>query len=90
MIEQLDLNLKKDCIQAVLDEYFEDRVARYSWGDCYLLRNHPMLLGLIAQLFLTEVHNIGIGLAGDQGAVMTSIHLYNAAHQSGQMPKSLG
>lgn len=48
------------------------------------------MLGLITNHFLTKLHEIGIGLGGDQGAVITAIHLYNATQQSGQVPKESG
>ncbi|TVY89568.1 hypothetical protein LAWI1_G004151 [Lachnellula willkommii] len=41
------------------------------------------------QELLVKMHGFGITLSGDQGAVITSIHLYNAAQQSGQMSKDL-
>jgi hypothetical protein len=49
-----------------------------------------MILGLITQYFLVQLHEFGISLAGDQGSVMTSIHLYNSSQQSGKIPKFLG
>jgi hypothetical protein len=81
---------REDIVQKNLEEYFGDRVAEYSWGPFFLYRNHPMLAGLLIQRFLTELHEHGVGLAGDQGCVMTAIHLYNTSHQSGRMPKSKG
>jgi len=77
--KQIDNILKKDLVQPLLDDFFGARAARYSWGPFYLLRNHPMILGLIIQHFLVDLHELGIGLTGDQGAVMTSIHLYNTS-----------
>ncbi|TVY84824.1 hypothetical protein LSUE1_G002099 [Lachnellula suecica] len=76
--------LKEDLLQRILHERFGNgaHAARYSWGPFYLFRNHPMLLGLLVQHFLVKMHEIGIGLTGDQGAVMTAIHLYNACQQS--------
>jgi hypothetical protein len=86
----VDLLCREDIVQKNLEEYFGDRVAEYSWGPFFLYRNHPMLAGLLIQRFLTELHEHGVGLAGDQGCVMTAIHLYNTSHQSGRMPKSKG
>ena len=48
-----------------------------------------MVLGLVTQNFLIRLHEVGVGLTGDQAAVMSCIHLYNASQQSGQMPESL-
>jgi len=88
--KHIDILLGDDCIEEMLREVFGDRADRYSWGPFFLFRNHPMLLGLITQFFLARLHEIGIGLAGDQGSVMTSIHLYNSSQQSGKIRKSLG
>jgi hypothetical protein len=88
--KQIELQLEKDFIQNSVDECFDDRAARYSWGSFYLLRNHPMLLGLMTQHFLMKLHEIGIGLGSDQGVIITSIHLYNASQQIGHVPMSLG
>jgi hypothetical protein len=87
--KQVDLVLKEDFVQRLLHEVMGDRAARYSWGPFYLFRNHPMLLGLAAQHFLMRLHEIGVELTGDQGAVMACIHLYNASQQSGQIPNRL-
>jgi hypothetical protein len=90
MKQHLEHMLEKDFIQDVLDDYFGARATRYSWGPFYLFRNHPMLLGLITQGVLAKLHVMGIGLGGDQGAIITSIHLYNASQQGSQIPKSRG
>jgi hypothetical protein len=82
--------LEKDFIQGLVDEAFGPRAARYSWGSFYLFRNHQMLLGLIIHNFLMKLHELGIGLGADQGAIITSIHLYNASQQSGHIPISIG
>jgi hypothetical protein len=82
--------LEKDFMQELVDELLGVRSALYRWGSFYLVRNHPMLLGLLTQLFLTKVHEVGIALGGDQGAIITSIHLYNASQQSGQLSGGLG
>jgi len=49
-----------------------------------------MLLGLVTQHFLIHMHQLGIALTGDQGAAMTSIHLYNASQKCGQISTALG
>jgi hypothetical protein len=81
--------LERDFMEEALNEYLGDRADLYRWGSFYLFRNHPMILGLLTQYFLVLVHLIGIGLGGDQGAIITSIHLYNASQQSEQVAKSL-
>jgi hypothetical protein len=88
--KQIDVTLVDDFIEMLLREVFDVRADRYSWGPFFLFRNHPMLLGLITQHFLIRLHEFGISIAGDQGSVMTSIHLYNSSQQSGEIPKSLG
>ncbi|TVY36175.1 hypothetical protein LOCC1_G005951 [Lachnellula occidentalis] len=87
--KHIDVVLKEDFVQTMLENYFEDRAVEYSWGSFYLFLNHPMLVGLIVQQLLVHMHGIGIVLCGDQGAVITSIHLYNTAQQSGKMPKDM-
>ena len=39
--KQIDVVLKEDFVQRLLDEIMGDRAARYSWGAFYLFRNHP-------------------------------------------------
>jgi hypothetical protein len=53
----------------------------------FLYRNHSILARLLIQRFLTKLHELGVVLVGDQGCVMTAIHIYSS-HQSGRMPKS--
>jgi len=86
----IEILLEKDFMQGIADEYLGTRSALYPWGSFYLFRNHPMILGLIVQYFLTRLHEIGISLGGDQGAIITAIHLYNASQQSNQLSKTLG
>jgi hypothetical protein len=62
----VDMVCQQDIIHQFLEEFFKDRVLEYSWGPLFLYRNHPMLAGLIIQHFLTLLHKIGVGLAGDQ------------------------
>jgi hypothetical protein len=81
---------KEDLVQHMLNEYFGDRVAQYSWGSFFLYRNNPMLPGLLMQRYLTDLHVYSIACGGDQGSIMTTIHLYNSSHQSGCMPRSKG
>jgi hypothetical protein len=88
--KSMKLLLEHDLMQEIADEYLGTRSTLYAWGSFYLFRNHPMLLGLLTQYFLTKIHELGIGLGGDQGAIMTSIHLYNACQQSGYLSESLG
>lgn len=88
-LEVVKEKLERDFIQDIADEYLGAHAALYPWGSFYLFRNHPMLLGLIVQNVLVKMQLLGIGLS-DQGAVITSIHLYNAAQRSNQIPQSLG
>lgn len=93
--KQIEVTLKQDFTQCVLEDYFGacdmiERAAKYNWGPFFLFRNNPMMLGLITNHFLARLHEIGIGLCGDQGAVITAIHLYNASQQSGQVTKESG
>jgi hypothetical protein len=90
MEEGLDFLVKNDFMQSELVEVFGDHAARYSWGSFFLYRNNPMLPSLIIQNFITESHLMGTELGGDQGSVMTAIHLYNAARQSEHILKSIG
>jgi hypothetical protein len=88
--KEIENFLEKDFMQELVDKLLGVRSALYRWGSFYLVRNHPMLLGLLTQLFLTKVHAVGIALGGDQGAIITSIHLYNASQQSGQLSGGMG
>ncbi|TVY17417.1 hypothetical protein LARI1_G004222 [Lachnellula arida] len=86
--EQLNSALKEDFVQRLMHEVMGDRAALYSWGDFYLFRNHPMLVGLVTQHLLTEIHKSGVSLGGDQGVIMTCIHLNNAFQQRDQKTES--
>lgn len=81
--KQVDEILRRDTLQEDLDMCFGDGGAKYSWGPFFLFRNHPTLAGLLVENVLMRLHSLGIGLCGDQGAVMTSIHLYSAVHEYG-------
>ncbi|PMD30202.1 hypothetical protein L207DRAFT_592660 [Hyaloscypha variabilis F] len=87
--KSIKLLLEYDLMQEIADEYLDARSALYAWGSFYLFRNHPMLLGLLTQYFLTKIHELRIGLGGDQAAIITSIHLYNACQQSRYLSESL-
>jgi hypothetical protein len=81
---------KEDLVQHILNEYFGDREAQYSWGSFFLYWNNPMLPGLLMQRYLTDLHVYSIACGGDQGSIMTTIHLYNPSHQSSCIPRSKG
>jgi len=92
-LKELDILCQDDFVQGALNDYYEgygDRAKTYSWGPFFLYRNHPMLCGLLIQKFLVDFHDWGVGLISDQGSVMTTIHLYNAVQQSGNLPASKG
>jgi hypothetical protein len=75
-------------VQQVMDIHLEDRSVHYNWGPFFLFRNHPMLPGLLIQRFLAYFHALGVELTGEQTSILATIHLYNAAQQSGRMSKS--
>jgi hypothetical protein len=87
---QMEHACEQDWVQYLLNQYFGDRVDQYSWGPFFLFRNNPMLPGLVMQRCLTSLHECSVGCGGDQGSIMTAIHLYNSSHQSGSMPRSKG
>ncbi|CAG8953349.1 hypothetical protein HYFRA_00003560 [Hymenoscyphus fraxineus] len=87
--KRIDSVLKEDFMQNMLLSTLGDRAGQHFWGEFYLLRNHPMLLGLIVQSFLGEIHEIGITMSGDQGAILTTVHLYNALQRLGTISKNL-
>jgi hypothetical protein len=84
----LEMLCLEDFIQLEMEDAFEERISLYQWGPFFLYRNHPMLLGLLTQRNLENLYITGIALGGDQGSIMTAIHLYNSAQQSGLMEKS--
>ena len=88
MRKALEQLCQADFVQEALDKYLKDRSVLYKWGPFFLFRNHPMLPGLLIQRFLVYFHGFGVGLTGDQASVLVTIHLYNAAQQSGWMSKS--
>lgn len=85
--------LEEDFMQKILDEEFADepeKARRYNYGPFFLMRNDPMLPGLLLQDMLTKLHQIGVSLTADQGVVMTAIHLYNSAHKSDRVSRTQG
>jgi hypothetical protein len=54
--------------------------------DFSLLAAHPSLCGLIQLNIRNDHHRIFTNMAGDQGQILVTAHLYNAAHSSGLLP----
>jgi hypothetical protein len=78
-----------DFVQSMIDEAFEDhpgKSANYNWGEQFLMKNHPLMCGLILQTFLVRGHSFGTRLAADQGPVKAAIYLTNAAAVAGYIP----
>jgi hypothetical protein len=74
---------ENDFIQEGLEVFFEGnpaKIKKYSWGPFFILKNHPMLCGLLIQDVLVKYHRMGTRLAGDQGPLRCAIHLSQAAH----------
>jgi hypothetical protein len=86
--KKLEYLCRGDFVQELMDIHFKDRSVSYKWGPFFLFRNNPMLPGLLIQRFLAYFHALGVGLAGDHTPVLDTIHLYNAAQQSGRISKS--
>jgi hypothetical protein len=82
--KRVKLILQDDLIQNLLSDCLGERTKLYNWGPFFLLRNHPMLAGLLTQNFITDVHELAVGLCSDQVAMLATIHLYHAAlHKKG-------
>ncbi|KAF2818966.1 hypothetical protein CC86DRAFT_413345 [Ophiobolus disseminans] len=78
-----------DLVQEIINEFFEDhpgRSARYNWGSHFLMRNHPLMCGLILHSKLVFGHRMGTRIAADQGPVGTAIHLNHAVSLAGFTP----
>lgn len=50
-----------------------------------LLKNHPILCGILAFQFTVIIQEAGIYLAGAWGSIIYPAHMYNAARQSGTL-----
>ncbi|KAF2107897.1 hypothetical protein BDV96DRAFT_653398 [Lophiotrema nucula] len=51
------------------------------WGSHSYLKDNPTFCGILLQKFFLHFHELGVGLAGDNGAVLGMVHLYNFATQ---------
>ncbi|KAE9375177.1 hypothetical protein N431DRAFT_463284 [Stipitochalara longipes BDJ] len=88
-MEEMKMLLEEDFMQTLKNRCKYTPSACDGWGSFYLYRNHPMLMGLMAQKFLTRINQFGTALSCEQYTIMTSIHLYNISQQSVKMPKGL-
>jgi hypothetical protein len=89
-IRELEQMVESDFIQDLIDDYFQqqpDKAPQYNWGPYFLLRDHPLMCGLILQDHLVYHHSFGTSIAADQGPVRTAIHLTHAASLAGAIPK---
>jgi hypothetical protein len=57
-----------------------------NWGKHFLMKNHPLLCGLMLQIKLVIGHQIGVRIAADQGSIKTAIHLTHAMSVAGVIP----
>lgn len=92
-IQHSIIRLKKaiddDFVQDLIDDSFEDHPGaseKYNWGKNFLLKNHPLLCGIILQDGLVAGHRNGTRIAADQGPVRTAIHLSHAVSMAGYAP----
>jgi hypothetical protein len=76
--------IKEDFVQELVDGTFNHE--RYNWGANFLMRNHPLMCGLILQANLVSGHQIGIYIAADEGHVRAAIHLTHAVALAGVIP----
>ncbi|KAF2797425.1 hypothetical protein K505DRAFT_398635 [Melanomma pulvis-pyrius CBS 109.77] len=80
----------EDHIQVLIDRNLtHNERKQYEFGGFFLYRNHPALCGLVVQSLLSAFHQAGMNMAGDQGMIMAAAHLYNAAHQTGFLPREV-
>jgi hypothetical protein len=80
-LHHLRVGVETDFVQELIDDTFEnqpDKSDLYRWGECFLLKNHPLMCGQILQKHLVFSHLLGTRIAADQGPVRTAIHLTNA------------
>lgn len=88
-IDRLKSVVEEDLVQEIIDNNFSkhpEKRAHYNWGRCFLLRNHPLMCGLIAHAQLVFGHVSGTRIAADQGPVRTAIHLTHAVALAGVIP----
>jgi len=88
-MEGLRIAVEGDLVQDIIEGSFEDhpgRSDRYTWGKHFLMKNHPLLCGLIVHKELVFGHRLGTRIAADQGPVRTAIHLNHAVSLAGFTP----
>jgi hypothetical protein len=88
-ITSLKAAAEQDFVQEMINDYFKEhpeKIAQYSWEECFLLKNHPTLCGLIIHKSLVSYHRLGIRIAADQGPVRTAMHLTHAVALTGLIP----
>jgi hypothetical protein len=88
-IDCLKMAVESDFVQTLVEDSFAEHPessARYSWGKYFLLKNHPLMCGLILQSHLVFGHVFGTRIAADQGPVRTAMHLTHAVTFFGNLP----
>lgn len=85
----INMVVKADLVQHMIKHAFKDSPntsAKYDWGSHFLLKNHPLMCGLILQDKLVRCHALGTRVAADQGPVRAAIHLTHAVALAGAIP----
>jgi hypothetical protein len=88
-MECLRVGVETDFIQDLVDDTFAkkpEKKALYNWGQCFLLKNLPLMCGLMLQKHLVHGHLLGTRIAADQGPVRTAIHLTHAVALASNIP----
>lgn len=79
--------LEEDCIGSRIKKLAPSRAASPG-GDFRLLRQHPLVCGLLAFHLHSEYHSAGVIYANVMGVVLHTSHLYNTIQQEGSCSAS--
>ncbi|KAH8732430.1 hypothetical protein GQ44DRAFT_821706 [Phaeosphaeriaceae sp. PMI808] len=88
-VKALRALLEKDVVKEIINCYIDEQHevnAVISWGDCFLLKSHPILCGLIVHSQLVQCHLLGTRIAANLGLVTAVVHLSNAVALTGNIP----
>lgn len=84
ILEGVDKWILKDGM-AELRQAHPEVIANIPTPPYKLLKNHPLLCGILAFQFTVIIQEAGIYLAGAWGSIIYPAHMYNAAQQSGTL-----
>ncbi|KAF1932872.1 uncharacterized protein M421DRAFT_416473 [Didymella exigua CBS 183.55] len=76
----------EDDLQANLERWEHGTPRQHTIPGFNIVRHVPLLVGQMVAQYHEEFHDAFLDIANDRGHILTAIHFYNAAKQSGSLP----